>query len=250
MCIINELTTTQQIYLASIGSTIEAVTQHPLNIIKNSKQYNIPVQWNPRFLYKGLTIGTSTAAFITAAQYLSYGKIYNSLSGKLSDKNNSFVSSGLCGFAMAFIVTPIEMGIIQKCKFYNLNTRNIMKYNISQNGYKFLYRGFLGISVRETMYGVGLLSMTPYLENKFYEWGLNNCNTVCAALTSGILLTGLSHPFDTIKTIQQYNMYNKINYKDLFTINKLYKGYFFRALRNSCAFLILNESNKFFSKYI
>lgn len=250
MCIISELTTTQQITIASIGSTIEALTQHPLNIIKNSRQYNIPIQYNPKFLYKGLMIGTSTAAFITAAQYLSYAKYYNSFNGKLSNKNNSFVSSGLCGFTMSFIVTPIEMAIIQKCKLPNMNMKKMIKYNINKNGHKFLYRGFLGTSVRETMYGFGLLSLTPYLENKFSNLQLKNCDSVCAAITSGVILTGVSHPFDTIKTIQQYNMYKKIDYKKYLTINNLYKGYLFRTLRNSCAFLILNESNKFFSKYI
>ena len=250
MCIISELTTTQQITIASIGSTIEALTQHPLNIIKNSKQYNTKIQWNPRFLYKGLTIGTSTASFITAAQYLSYGKIHNSLSGKLSERNNSFVSASLCGFSMAFIVNPIEMGIIQQCKYYNLNTRNIIKLNIRQNGYKFLYRGFFATSVRETMYGFGLLALTPYLENKFNDLGLKKCDSACAAITSGIILTTISHPFDTIKTVQQYNMYQKIDYKKYLTINNLYKGYLFRTLRNSCAFLILNQTNKFFVNYV
>ena len=151
---------------------------------------------------------------------------------------------------MTFFVTPIEMGIIQQCKFYNLNVRNIIKYNISQNGYKFIYRGFLGTAVRETMYGFGLLSLTPYLENKFNMMGLKRCDSACAAVTSGLLLTGISHPFDTIKTVQQYNMSNKINYKDLFTINKLYKGVFYRALRNSCAFLIFNQVNKMAVDYL
>ena len=250
MCIISELTTTQQICIASVGSTIEALTQHPLNILKNSKQYNIKVQWNPTFLYKGLTIGTSTASFLTAIQYLSYGRIHNSLSGKLSERNNSFVSSALCGFGMTFFVTPIEMGIIQQCKYYNSTTRNIIKTNITQNGYKFLYRGFMGTAVRETMYGFGLLSLTPYLENKFNDFGLKRCDSVCAAITSGILLTGISHPFDTIKTVQQYNMYQKIEYRKYLTINNLYKGVGFRMLRNSCAFLILNQVNKMAVDYL
>ena len=88
MCIISELTTTQQIYIASIGSTIETTLQHPLNILKNSKQYNIKIQWNPSFLYKGLITGTSTAAFLTATQYLSYGKIYLANFSKIFERLN------------------------------------------------------------------------------------------------------------------------------------------------------------------
>ena len=246
---ISQTTPFQNMLLGSIGATIECGLQHPLSIIKNSKQNNVPIKFNPRFLYRGLFIGGSSASVFTTLQFVSYSQTYKLFENKLSNNYNSLVSSIISGTFISFLIAPIETSIIQKCKYDNMNLNTIMKNNFNKYGYKFFCRGLTNTIMRESLFSIGLLSFTPYLEKKI-NTGNNVLNSICASTLSGVSSSILSHPFDTIKTKQQYHMYEKINYKEMFTIQKLFKGCFFRTFRNSTAFFILNESNKFFINYV
>ena len=96
MCIISELKTSHQIAIATVGSTIEALSQHPLGIIKNSRQYNIKVQWNPSFLYKGLTIGTSAAVL--------YQRHFSKVKTEALTLNSRVITSQLAGIIFLFVL--------------------------------------------------------------------------------------------------------------------------------------------------
>ena len=246
---LSKLTSLQNITLAGIGSTLEVFLQHPLSVVKNSKQYNVPIKMNLRFLYRGVFLSAGSASLITAVQFASYAKYHQFFNNHLSHKYNLAVSSLLGGVTISFFVTPFEMGVIQKCKHSGLSTSQIIKNNIGSIGHKFIYRGLLNTCVRDSMYVFGFLGLTPFIESKM-NTGIKTVDSIVASTTSGIFSSVLSHPFDTFKTNQQYHMCNKINYKELFTIKKMFSGCFFRTARNCSCFFILNESNKFFINYI
>lgn len=243
MTIITDLSYFQASILATIGNTIEVYLQHPLNIIKNNSQYGLKQSFTIRELYRGIFINAGSMSFITATQFMSFSFFSNNL------KTNSFTSSLLAGACSSIITTPFELGVIQKTKTPCANSYSIFKSLQSKYGNKFITRGFSVCCVRESIYTCGLLSLTPFIEKKLP--GQNKTrNSLYASCISGAIAGIISHPFDTIKANQQYFLYDKINYKELFTIKNLSRGIVCRTWRIITTFFIINESNKFFIQYI
>lgn len=228
MSILN-LNEKQNAILGGIGSLAETTIQYPLNIIKNKLQYNSKIHINFSFLYKGFIINSSTLAFITSFQFYGYKYIYHFT-------NNDFSSSFLSGILSAFICSPTELFIIQKFKYRNFLTMHSSL--IQEHGlFKFYYRGLLHCMMRESIYTVGMLSLTPYIEKKL------EINGLYASVISGIISGTISHPFDTMKTVRQFDFY-KVEYKNLFN------GYIPRIWRIIGTYFIINQSNKYFYDFV
>ena len=102
---------------------------------------------------------------------------------------------------------------------------------------KFYSRGLFHCMMRESIYTMGMLSLTPYIERKY------DINVLNASIVSGIISGTLSHPFDTIKTRQQFD-FNNNKYRNLFG------GYVPRLWRIIGTYFIINESNKMFYKFV
>ena len=229
--------------LAIIGNTIEVYLQHPLNIIKNNSQYGLKQSFTIRELYRGIFINAGSMSFITATSFMSYSFFSNNL------KTNSAVSSLLAGACSSVITTPFELCVIQKTKNPCVNSYSIFKSLQLKYGNKFIARGFSACCVRESIFTCGLLSLTPFIENKLPGQDKTR-NSLYASCISGAVAGIVSHPFDTIKANQQFHLYDKINYKELFTIKKLSRGLLCRTWRIITTFFIINESNKFFIQYM
>ena len=182
-------------------------------------------------------------SFITATQFATYSFFSNNL------KTNSLTSSLLAGACSSFITTPFELCVIQKTKNPYITSYAIFKSNIHKHGYKFIFRGFTNCCMRESIYTCGLLSLTPYIESKI-PIDSETQKSLYASCISGIISGVVTHPFDTIKANQQYFLYDKINYKELFTIKNLNRGLLCRTWRIMTTFFIINESNKFFIQYL
>ena len=103
--------------------------------------------------------------------------------------------------------------------------------------------------MRESIYVYGFFNVSSYFNNKI-NFDNHFLNITLSSSLSGIVSSIISHPFDTLKTIQQYHLYDKINYKEVINIRYLYKGCFFRTFRNSICYIILNESNSLFYNYV
>lgn len=246
---VGNLSMKDTIILGSIASTIEAYLQHPLSIIKNSYQYNVPIRYTPSYLYKGVFIGANCGITMTMMQYGTYSGFYSFFNKYFNNTTSSSVSSLTSGVVSSIIVSPFELSIILKCKYPKQSLCDTINYNIKQNGYKSIFRGITNTGIRDSLYVFGFLTLTPYLEKRI-NIGHKSINSMAASTISGIFSSVISHPFDTLKTIQQFNMYNNINYKEHMNFKKLYSGCFYRTLRNCTCFFIFNESNKFFINYL
>jgi hypothetical protein len=238
---LSSLSTSQNILLASIGSTIEALSLHPTTVIKNNIQSGRKISFQPKKLYTGLSLGATCGILATSIQYASFSKVQKYI-------NNTFASSIISGCITSMFVSPIEMGIVLKNKHFFANYSYIFKLYKNRRGLNFLTCGFLSTCSRESFYAFGLFFSTPLLE-KYLNIENNTIKSITASVLSGIVSTTLSHPFDTIKTIQQFHICDKYDYKQL-NIKKLYAGVSMRMFRNCSCFFILNESNKFFIHYI
>lgn len=229
-----ELNETQNAILGAIGSSIETTIQYPLNIIKNKFQYNSKISLKFNFLYKGYFINMSSLAFITGFQFYYYKHIYDLC-------NNDFISSLSSGLLSGIIASPTELFIIQKFNykdFYHMHKELKAKYGILN----FYNKGMFSCMMRESIYTFGMISMTPYIEHYLNKREHHVKNGLIASIISGFISGTLSHPFDTIKTIQQFNLDNKGSIHPKY----YFRGYLPRIFRIIGTYFIINESNIMF----
>lgn len=233
---LTNLSQKQNAILGIIGSTIEVCIQYPLNIIKNKLQSNSKIYLSPSFLYKGFFINMTSIGSITAMQFYFFKSFYN-------HTNNNFLSSFSSGVLSGVMSCPTELFIIQKFKyknFFDMHNTLMNRYGIT----KFYTRGLIPCMMREGIYTAGLLSLTPYIERRLNNHGHNVKNGLFASIISGIVAGTMSHPFDTIKTMYQYD----------FESNKMpkyyFKGYVPRMIRITGTYFIINESNNKFHNFV
>lgn len=227
---IKDLNSNKVILLSLIGNSLEVTLQHPLNVLKNHKQTNqYKFHYNFHNLYRGYNFNLYSLNCISLIQYYGYNYLYK-------ETQNDVLSSLSAGLLSGLIASPAEYYIINK-KSKETLIESIQRKRIT-NIYKY---GLTNCLLREGIYTSCLLTMTPILEKKIKEEEIKYGNIISPILSGGISSL-LSHPFDTIKTIQQKNDNNDIKFECNF------KGLAYRTLRIITTFFILNETNKFFIK--
>ena len=236
------LTERQNAVLGVIGSSVEVAIQHPLMTIKNKFQQNKPIIYKPASLYKGVFINMSSLGIVTGAQFYLYKAIYK-------QTNLDMFSSLSAGLLTGLIASPAEMFIIQKHNF--LNFSDMHKKLIGKHGLAKVYtRGIITCSTRESLYSSGMMTGTPVIEKYLNEWrGESLSNSFIASIISGTFFATVSHPLDTIKTLQQENYKYNFEPKHLFNRN-LFSGLIPRVGRIIGTFFIINESNKHFYGFV
>jgi len=229
---IKDLSSEKVILLSLIGNSLEVTLQHPLNVLKNHKQTNIcKFHYNLRNLYRGYSFNLYSLNCISLIQYYGYHHLYK-------ETGNDILSSLSSGLLSGLIASPAEFYIINK------KSKETLMECIQRNRITKIYKyGFMNCLLREGIYTSCLLTMTPMLEKKIKEKEIKYGNIISPILSGGIS-TLLSHPFDTMKSIQQKNNNNNIK----FECNL--KGFGYRSLRMITTFFILNETNKFFIKNV
>lgn len=244
---IKNLNIYQNIFLGSIGGSLDVILQHPMGIIKISQQSKQKIQFNYKFLYRGSSFALSTVTGITVVQYISYEKYYNLLSKYVSNRNSETFSSILSGITVSTIVSPIELMITQQTRYYNLKFSDIHKMNYNKYGLKYLYRGYTNLCIRESIFSYGLMSSIGLFENYFEDL---KYKSIVSSVLAGTISSIISQPFDTLKTLQQYYIGKRLRYRKILTFSGLFTGGWLRLYRNCGFFFILNETNKFFTPYL
>ena len=220
-----------KILLTSIGSTLEVTIQHPLTIIKNKVQNNIdPRTLHFRQFYAGIYSNIVVSASLVSSQYLLYDLYMNKLN--LREYNSSI----LCGITLSTFITPLELYTLQKCKRFNqITSFNLMK-ELTIN--KQLLRGYTMCSGRELLFSLGLLVFNPQLKT-YFDNNLYNNSSVYSSITSGVITSVLSHPFDTVKSKMQYNLNDNIcNIIKICSLKIFLKGVFLELHEIHVRFLL------------
>jgi solute carrier family 25 2-oxodicarboxylate transporter 21 len=111
------------------------------------------------------------------------------------------------GFASAFIATPTDLIIIQQQKM-KTSLSKATNAVLQKYGFRGLYKGLFGCSMRESLFACGLLGVSPVLKRTFVEKFETSTyvSGMLAAVTAGVISAVLSHPFDTVKTCQQADL--------------------------------------------
>jgi hypothetical protein len=197
-----------------ISSVIEVALTQPFDVIKTVKQNKIKPEYNFRSLYKGFAprlYGNipSLSMFLFSQSYLDSKLDMNKFSNKIA-------LPMIAGFTQTIIDNPIE--VVKINQIMGLKDYNFM-------------RGFIPHYFKNSILIGSIYHSRKYAENNLHS-SYSSFNGVIGAI-GGLFGTYISHPLDTIKTLQQSNKdYKKITFRGLLT------GIHLRGLMNFISFTV------------
>jgi len=243
------------ITIGFIAGSTEAIITNPLVTIKSCLQRGVPLPWSSgianmtTFMYRGIGARMTGIGLSVGIRIMVHDAMVHYIfeSPKLSLQQEAITAVGT-GFCSAFFNTPFELGMTLQQTDPNKRADNFLKTlrNVQTKwGVKKSFSGFSCIFGRDVIVTSGFLNFTP----KFKEYVANEYNydshasSLLGGTAIGTALSVLTHPLDTIKTIQQTNLRDSKLYGASSIINSaqqvfdkngirgFYKGLFFRAAR-------------------
>ena len=254
----------ESLIVGSGAGMLEAFITHPLWVWKTRAQYGDSFSLNPKIIYKGVLTRIVTMSSIVGSRVLvrdnTLRYIYET---SIPNFTQNFVSSFLGGVGGSFITSVSEFLLVQQQRNHNnpgFSTfyTSIQEINKNQKPSVFL-RGFPCASIRDGIITSCILCVTPYLKSKLLENSIDIVSaSLGAGLFSGVLSAIASHPFDTIKAIQQAESLNVLGKNTFQTslhiyrnygVKGFYRGFFWRTSRLTLAVPIIFYSTEFFTNF-
>lgn len=204
-------------YHAYIISSITEVTiTQPIDVIKTLKQNKIQPQYNFRSLYAGF--GPRLYGNIPSLSMFLFSQSYIDSKLDMNKPHNKLFLPLIAGLTQTLIDNPIEVIKINQIM-------GIKDFNFS--------KGFIPHYFKNSILIGSVYHSRKYAENNLHS-NYSNFNGIIGAL-GGLIGTYLSHPLDTIKTLQQSNnnvIIKKLDFKTLLT------GIHLRGLMNFISFTV------------
>ncbi len=242
---------------------LEAFVNHPLWAWKTRQQYGDPFTLNPKLIYRGVVPN-----MVSMAGIISIRMSVRDYLMTVFDKP-TFLTCGVSAFsgglASSFLTSYIELGMTQqqklkeKTNFFKVHKMVYEKYGLSRN-----LTGTPWVGMRDGWFSFGFMALTPYVKAKLREITPSNNDialSMAAGIFSGSFSAFVSHPFDTIKSIQHANAMSS-NAEDVSFLNigkrilkeegvvGFYKGFLWRWARVASGITLLAYSNEFLTNFI
>lgn len=257
------------VIIGGVTGGIEAFIINPLVTIKACLQKGIVIPWGKyfpkqlncsqkingslkfiKFLYRG-TIAHVLGMSAVIATRMSVHDVVIKYGFKTSCPTiqEGVSAAYIGGIVSALWAAPMELGMtLQQTTDHNLKVPNFIdtyKKVISDWGWKKGVTGVTCVGIREGVVTMGFLTFTPQFKKHLNEkYKINDIiSSIVAGGSIGAACATVTHPFDTIKTIQQTNLrdsnFRKASslpyvIKQIFIedgIKGFYKGLFFRTMR-------------------
>ena len=240
---------------ACMGAT-EALVNHPLWTIKTRIQSRLPFSLNPRVLYSGLGVHCVSSMPLDIIQ-VTVSRIF--FEGRLLEhlqQANRRISAGFLGGAISAVVScPAEMIMTQqqsKESFVEASRLILSSGKVSR-----FFTALIPTIMREGVFCCGVFAGVPLIEKKCKEAGLSSLASMSiAGVSSGLLATVGSQPFDMVKTIMQSAPLSlpisiRASVHDLyrdFGVRGFFSGMGLRSIRVVSAVFILGNLNNYLEK--
>lgn len=243
------------IAIGFIAGSTEAIITNPLVTIKSCLQRGVPLPWSSgatnmtRFMYRGIGARMTGIGLSVGIRTMVHDAMVNYVfeSAKLSFQQE-VVTVVCAGAFSAFFNTPFELGMTLQQTDPNSRADNFFKTlrNVQNKwGVKKSFSGLSCIFARDVIVTAGFLNFTPkFREYVAQEYNYDNhAASLLGGTVIGAALSVLTHPLDTIKTIQQTNLRDSKQQSVPSIINStqqifnkqgirgFYKGLVFRAAR-------------------
>lgn len=192
--------------IGAANAVIENSVTQPLDIVKSYAQQNqkLPKHANLssqlKFLYRGFTPKTFDYSMAVATQ--------TAIDCKVKPYTNEITGAIFAGVSSsALTTTPLELIAVQQ-QNTGLSTLEILKKLKKEGCLKKLHRGFIPTAIREGGFAGGYLAGVEKMKKIISEkTGIKNnlALAISSGLPVGLVITTVTHPADTIKTIMQGN---------------------------------------------
>jgi solute carrier family 25 carnitine/acylcarnitine transporter 20/29 len=252
---LGRLSSSENLVLGVSAGVASKLCNYPLLVNKNLTQQGLPLCFNPRTVYRGLPVACLNIGTTTGVQFFLTGVILKMIQ---SNPKNSTPSEKMIGSAAAGALSGIpcsiwELTMIQQQRFGGslLGTPARMA---ASHGISTLLRGSITAMGRESMFTMGMLGITPNIQQALAESsGLNpSVATGVGALCGAFFCATITHPMDTIKTCMQGDIEQKkyTNIRATGTLltqeygvrQGLFKGLAWRMSLIATTFFLVNEA--------
>lgn len=162
----------------------------------------------PRTWYAGFGTMVGGMAPITALQNgcaEGFGRLVTNYTHEPMTNGQKLATAGTAGAVSAVVSCPQELLVLyqqnaERERQVKLSTMQAFNEVKSKYGVKALYRGFWPVARRDGMFTAGYKALTPMFD-EFYKDYLSNdkARKLAAAVSAGVLVTGLTHPDTRIK---------------------------------------------------
>ena len=190
--------------IGALTGLSEVLVTNPFFVVKTKLQQNKPWLLTPAAYYKGSTVNALGFMPITAIQVGAnkwiQSKIFNNHPTYMQKVEGAFTA----GVLSSFVSCPVERIMILQNNHPNDSASKLLSGQLNTKGFSGFFVGQLATSLREGVFSVFFLAILPVIKSKLKSDGLDDAaSSVLAGVSSGIALTLLTQPVDTIKTIQQ-----------------------------------------------
>lgn len=220
-------------YLGAVAGLAEIMVNHPLWVIKTRAQCGYPFTLNIFALYKGITYHASSEVFLCAFQ-VAIGIQLNQKLYKHMHDYSALVGSMISGFLSGLITSPTELLMTYQQRY---KSDSKIFAVAKQQGYRKFLIGFPAVGLREAFYTAGFFWASPLLAEKIYKSDSENekvLTTFIAGSIAGLISTIITHPLDTVKSIQHNQAFEPQSISFVQAAKSLYSagGYsaFFRGI--------------------
>jgi hypothetical protein len=216
------LTTLQSIKIGStIGMGEIIFPGHALFTIMNQRidKPGIPLNLNPKFLYRGVLINALLKAPVISTQVAVNNKLRQYLSHNSELSNAQKISTSFAsGIASSIIATPQEAipVYMQKYELSTLETIRTIRLSI--------WRGFVALAMRDGAHAVGYQALAP-ITQKAVRTKIKNktAANILGSVVAGVTTATASQPFTVIKTKMQGDPEQQIYKSMRKTIGTIYR---------------------------
>lgn len=186
----------------AISGAAGILCSHPIDTIKSNIQDNKPVNFKPRFLFRGIVPPFFGMGLEKAIVFGVYHNTLNSLNQSSKNKKgnvtlNRCIAGSIAGFAASFVVTPIErLKILAQTK-----TDKIGKNKIGKMGLAYLYQGLSSTFTREMPgFAIYFSVYESMKDNISTQRNLTMIDHFVMGGISGFLAWFFIYPQDIVKT--------------------------------------------------
>lgn len=203
----HQLTIVQSVLAGSVIGASEVCVNHPLWTIKTRMQSGEKFTLNPTLLYRGLWANAASMIPITAIQVGLNRSIQTMFfnPGEPLSPMQGLSSAFVAGVGSALVSCPTEMIMTNNQGEKGMRFSTAGMQLVKQHGLSHLYTGLVATGLREGLFTLSFLGVTPVLKEQLKPHCSHNdvAASLAAGLFSGVGATLASQGFDTVKTLQQ-----------------------------------------------
>jgi hypothetical protein len=204
-----ELTEVQNTELGVLAAFIEGVLLQPTLYWKNARAMQLPFTLNPKIIYRGTAASIFNEMQMMGLQFGITGffqKLFVGDSGRKMSSGQTVCAAVLGGVISANAASPVELIMVQQQRhggsFFGTPMRIARAHGWGMDG---IFRGLLPTMVRDSIYVVGMLALTPLVQDVLMEkHGQSQSSaSLVASVVGGVFGAVVSQPFDVLKTCMQ-----------------------------------------------